>query len=114
MRGIDLDPARRSRLARECGAAQVRDVFDLLAGGGPMRQFADLSLGVAIDEQIRLRIQQERTAHFLLPVVEVRDATERGFDAANDDRYVAIRLACTLGVNDDGAIGSLAAHAFRG
>ena len=48
-----------------------------------------------------LRIEQDRAAHLLRPVVEVRDAAQRGLDAADDDRHVAERLAAALRIDDD-------------
>ena len=113
MGGVDLDPAGRRALAGECRATQVRDVGDLLAAGQPVRDLDDLSLAVAVDEQVRLGIEQHRAAHFLGPVVEMRDAAQRGFDAADHDRDFAIGLTGALRIHDDGSIGPLAALAAR-
>ena len=49
-----------------------------------MRDLADLSLGVAVDEQVRLRVEQRRAANLLRPVIEVRYPPQRCLDAAND------------------------------
>ena len=61
-----------------------------------MRDLADLPLGVAENEQVGLGIEQDRTAHLLRPVVEVRDAAQRGFDAADHDRNFLRGFAATL------------------
>ncbi len=102
-----------SGLAREHRAAHVGDVVDALAAGEAMRELDDAALGVAVQEHVRLRVEQHRAAHLLRPVIEVRDAPQRGLDAADDDRHVAERFARTLRVHDDRAIRALAAFAAR-
>ena len=77
------------------------------------RDVDDLPLGVAVDQQVGLGIQQHRAAHLLRPVVEMRDAPQRGLDAADDDGHVLVGLAHPLRIDDDGAIGTLAALAAR-
>ena len=98
-------------MAHERSAAQIGDRLDRLALRETMRDVDDLSLGIAVDQQVGFRIEQHRAAHFLRPVVEVRDATQAGFDAADDDRHVVERFAHALRVDDHRAIGSLAALA---
>ena len=113
MRGVDLDPALRHRLAREGRAAQIGDFLDALPRRQPVRDLADLPLGVAEHEQVRLRVHQHRAAHLLRPVVEVRDAAQRGLDAADDDRHVLERLAHALRIHDDAAVRACAGGTVR-
>src|SRR5256885_16755862 len=69
--------------------------------------------------------RSHRAAHGLRPVIEMRDAAQRGFDAADDDRHVADRLARAPRVDDHRAvrpltrgsawgIGMVAAHTAMG
>ncbi len=74
-----------------------------------MRDLADLPLGVAEHEQVGLGVQQHAAANLLAPVVEVRDAAQRGLDAADDDGHILERFARALRIDDDGAIRALAA-----
>ncbi len=104
VRGVDLGPAVGCRAARERGAAQIGDLVDALARREAVRDLADLPLGVAEHQQVGLRVHQHRAAHLLRPVVEVRDAAQRGLDAADDDRHVLVRLARALRVDDHAAI----------
>ena len=75
------------------------------------RDLDDLPLAIAVDQQIGLGIEQNRAAHLLRPVVEMRDAAQRCLDAADHDRHVAVGLARALRVDDHRAIGPLAALA---
>ena len=98
-------------LPRKRRAAEIGDVLNALARREPVRDVDDLPLGVAVDEEVGLGVEQDRAAHLLRPVVEVRDATQRGLDAADDDRHVPERLAGALRVHDHRAIRTLAAFA---
>ena len=111
VRRVDLDEVMR--LAHEGRAAQIGNLIDLRARRHAMRDLDDLPLGVAVHQQIRLGVQQHRAPHLLAPVVEVRDATQRGLDAADDDGHVLECFARALRVNDHGSIRALAAHAAR-
>ncbi len=109
MSRVDLDEVMR--LAHERSATQIGDVGDLRSGGHAMRDIDDLPFGIAVHQQIRLGVQQHRAPHLLAPVIEVRDAAQRGLDAADDDGHVLESFARTLRVHHDAAIGALAAHA---
>ena len=113
VRGIDLDVVGAMALAHERGAAQVGDLVDGLAGVEAARDVGDLSLGVAIDQQVGLGIHEHRAAHFFAPVVEVRDAAQRSFDATDDDGHVLVGLARALRIHDDRAVRPLATLAAR-
>ena len=60
----------------------------------------DLDLGVfahAVDQHIRARIDEYRAAHFIVPVIVVREAAQGRFKTADDDRNVrAEGLPCAV------------------
>src|SRR5690606_15798389 len=99
--------------ADEGRAAHVPDLVGALPGREPVRNLDDLPLAVAEYEEIRLRVEQDRAAHLLLPVVEVRDAPEAGLDSADHDRHVGIGFARTLRVDEDGPVRTLSADSAR-
>ena len=106
-------PSPRRCLADEGSAAQVVDLVDALARREPVGDLADLSLGVAEDEQVGLGVHQDRAPDLLGPVVEVRDAAQRGLDAADHDGHVLVRLAGALRVHDHATVGTGAGDTVR-
>ena len=60
-----------------------------LAGGQAVRDLDDRALGVAVDQQVGLGVDQHRAAHLVGPVVVVGDAAQARLDAADHDRHVA-------------------------
>ena len=113
MRRVDLDPARRRRLRANAVPRRSVMLVDALAGGEAMRDLDDLPLGIAVHQQVGLGIEQDRAAHLLRPVVEMRDAPQDRLDAADDDRHVPEGLAHALRIDDHRAIGPPAAVAAR-
>ena len=55
---VDAGPVRGQFAAHEAGAADVPDAVDGLIAGEAMRQLHHRTFGVAVDQQIRLRVQQ--------------------------------------------------------
>ena len=88
--------------------------LDRLTRRQAMRDLADLPLGVAVDEQVRLRVEQRRAANLLRPVVEVRYPAQRCLDASDDDRRVLVGLAYALRIDEDAAVGPRARDAMGG
>jgi hypothetical protein len=113
LRRIDFGPALGRRLARERGAAQVVELVDLPARRETVCDLDDLSLGVAEHQQVALGVHQHRTAHLLGPVVVVRNAAQRGLDAADHDGHVLVGLARALRVDDHAAVRPGARDAVR-
>ncbi len=111
---IDLQPALRRAVADKSGAAHVADRFRRLAGGDAVGNFDDGALGVAIQQQIGLGVQQDRTPHLVRPVVVMGDPAQRGFDAADDDRRVGIGFSAALAIDDHRPVGPLAAFVVGG
>ncbi len=99
--------------AHKYRAAHVVDRLDRFARRETMRNFRERAFGVAVQQHVGLRIEQHRTPHLLRPVVEVRDASQARFDAADDDRHVVERFARALRIHDHAAIGSAARLAAR-
>jgi hypothetical protein len=97
--------------SHEDGAAHVVDRLDRLARREAVRDLGDRTFTVAVHEQVRFRIEQDRTSHALGPVVEVRDAAQARFDAADHDGYVPIRLARTLRIDNHAAVRTFARNA---
>ena len=113
MESISLQPSG-SAGTHEGRAANVGDAGNRLLGRQPVRDLDHLALGVAVDQQIGLGIQQDRAAHLVGPVIVMRDAPQRGLDAADDNRYVAISLARPLRVHDHRAVRAPARGAAGG
>ena len=109
---ISIQPSGRC-LADERSAAQVVDLVDALARCEPVGDLADLPLGVPEDEQVGLRIHQYGAPDLFGPVVEVRDAAQRRFDAADHDGHILVGLAGTLRIHDHAAVGARAGDAVR-
>ena len=110
-RGVDFVPARRRVTTNERGAAHIGDVFDLVAVGQALGDFDNRSLGVAVEQDVGAGVDQDRVAHAVLPVVVVGDPTQRGLDAAKDDRHMLVGFLAALAVDQAGAVRTLAGHA---
>ena len=76
MSGIDFDVVSKQALTHERGAAQIGQRIDTLAGSHAAADIGDLPLGIAIDQQVGLGIEQNRTADFFRPVIKMRDAPQ--------------------------------------
>ncbi len=108
---VDLPPAFRRVLPQECRAADVGDFADGLTARQPVREFDHRPLGVAVEQDVRVGVDQDRAPHLVLPVVVVRDAPERGLDAAQDNRHVAVGFLAALRVDERTAVRSPATYA---
>ncbi len=110
-RRVDFPPAIRRVLAQERGAADVGNLRDGLATRQAVCEFDHGPLRVAVEQNVRMRIDQERAPHVVLPVVVVRDAPERGLDAAEHDRHIAVRFLAALRIHERAAVRAPAADA---
>ena len=98
--GADLGRARHKRRA-----ANICQGINLFTLGEPAR---DLACGVfahAVNEQVGLRVEDERAADLIVPVVVVRKAAQARLQSADDDGQVAEGLAAAVGVHDRRAVG---------
>jgi hypothetical protein len=78
-----------------------------------MRDLADLPFGIPVDEEVGLGVEEDRAAHLLRPVVEVRYAPQRRLDATHDQRRVLERLAYALRIDQHAAVGAAACNPVR-
>ena len=111
---VDLEPALGRIATDEGGAAHIGDGLDALATRQALGDLHHRPLGVAIEQDVGGGVHQDRAADLVLPVVVVGDPAQRGLDAAEHDRHVAVGLLAALAVDQAGAIRSLAGDVARG
>src|SRR4030095_14707351 len=87
--GIYLEPSLGLVALDEGRAAHVGDLMHRLFRGQAMRNLEEGPLRVAVQKDVALAIDKDGTADLVLPVVVMRDAAQRAFDAAHDDGHVA-------------------------
>ena len=112
--GVDFHPALRGVAAHEGGAAHVGNLRHGFAGSDAVRDFDNGAFGIAVQQQVGGGIHQDRGAHFFLPVIEVRNAAQRGFDPADNDRHVGEGFAAAVRINQRGAVGAFACQPAGG
>ena len=112
--GVNFKPAWRRCAAHKSGAAHIGNVLHRLMCRQAMRDFHNGAFGVAVQQQITFAVHHHGAANFVRPIVVVRDAAQRAFNAAQDNRHFGIGFAAALAVNERGAVGPLAAHVARG
>ena len=78
-----------------------------------MRHLDQRPLGVAVDEDVGLGVQQDGATDGLGPVVVVGDAAKRRLYAAYDNRHLFESFFTALGIDQDSAVGPLAAYVSR-
>ena len=112
--GVDLEPAFGGFAAYKGGAAHVGDLLHGLAGGQAVGDLDNRPLGVAVQQQVTFAVHHDGAAHFVRPVVVMRDASQTAFDAAQDNRHIWKGFTAALAVHDGRSVGPLAAHIARG
>ena len=95
------------------GAADVGDSADVLACRDPCRDLEQRLLAHAVDEDIGRTVDQDRMADAIAPVIVVRKAPQRGFDAADHDRDVGKEPLELASVNRRGVVGPLSRRRVR-
>ncbi len=103
---INLRPVLRPTPGHEGGPAQIADLLDRLSARQAMRQLDQRALGVAVDEEIRLRIHQDGAADLLGPMIVVGDPSQARLDAADDDGHALECLARALGIDGHRTVGA--------
>lgn len=98
--GADFGRARHKRRA-----ANICQGICLFALGEPTRNLACGVFAHAVDEQVGLRVKNERAADLIVPVVVVRKAAQACLQSADDDGDIAEGLAAAVGVHDGRAVG---------
>ncbi len=107
-------PARQRLLADHGGAANVLHGVDGLATCDAVSHLDQRPLGVAVDQDVGLGVDQDGATDGLGPVVVVGDAAQGCLDAADDHRHLFIGLFAALGIDQGSAVRPLAAHVPRG
>ncbi len=106
-------PLGQRLLADHGGAANVLHGVDGLAIGDAVRHLDKRPLGVAINEDVGLGIEQDGATYGLGPVVVVGDAAQRRLYATYDHRHLFESFFTALGIDQSGAVGPLAAYVSR-
>ena len=102
----------RVRLAHaEDRPVDVGHVMDVHAVVERVGDLDDAALAHAVEQQVRLRVEQDRALELVRPVVVVRKAAEACLDAADDDRGLFIRPADEVAVDGHGVVRPLSHHA---
>ena len=100
VKGADLGRARHERCA-----ANIRQGFDLFT---LCESSCDRARGVfahAVDKKVCLRVENERTAHLVVPVVVVGKAAQARLQPADDDGNVAPGFAAAVRIDNGRAVG---------
>ena len=98
----------------EDGAVDVGDVPDIHAGVQCIGDLDDAPFAHAVEQQVRLGVQEDGALHALGPVVVVTQAAQAGLNAADDDGRVLVGLADQIAVDHRGVVGPLAHLAAGG
>ena len=99
--GADLRCARDERRAADI----CQGVYLFTARKTP-RDLARGGFAHAVDQQVRLCIKNQRTAHPVVPVIIVREPAQACFQTADDDGNVTESFARTVGVDDRRTVGT--------
>ena len=98
--GADFGRARHKRRA-----ANICQGIRLFTLGEPARNLARGIFAHAVDKKVCLRVEDERAADLIVPVVVVGKAAQARLQSADDDGDVAEGLAAAVGVHDGRAVG---------
>ena len=96
------------RGAKIAGAAHVADLFD---GNALVEQLGNAEKDVfahSVGENVGAAVDEDRAAHTVFPIIVVGKSAKRGFEAAKNDRHVAVGLSDQVRVNDGRAVGAQA------
>ena len=94
--------------AHKCGATHIGNLLHGDVGGQPVRNFNNGALGVAVQQQVALGIHHNGAAHFVAPVVVVRNAAQASFNATQNNGHVFKRFTAALAVHNGGTVWALA------
>ncbi len=94
-------------------AADVADRADRFARGEAAQNFKKRTFAHPVNKEIAFRVERDRAANFIAPIIVMREATQRRFDAAGQDRNARERLTGALAVRERRPVGTLADLAAR-
>ena len=112
--GVNAAPAREGLFHHDGGIAHIADLIDGFAHRQAMSHFHQRTLAVAEHQHIGLGVHQHRAAHGIGPVIIVGGTAQAGFDAAEDHGHIFPRLFTALGVDQGGAVRTLARYVAGG
>ena len=112
--GVDFIPTLRRLATHKRCATHVGDLLHRLFGRQAMGDFNNSALGVAIEQQIAFAVNHDGAAHFVRPIIVMRDAAQRAFNAAQNNGHVVVGLFAALAVDQCGAVGTFAADVAGG
>ncbi len=78
-----------------------------------MRQLNQRGLGIAIQQNIGLGIDQHRAPDLVGPVVVVRDPAQRRFDTADYQRHIGVGFTAALRVDQHRTVGPFTCRCIR-
>ena len=99
--------------AHKSSTAHIGDFCDRLTCSQAMGDFDNCAFGIAIQQQITFRIDDDAAAHLVAPVVIVGNAAQTAFDAAQDDWHILVCLSAALRINNSRPVRPLAADVAR-
>ena len=105
---VQLEPALGRILADERRTADIGHAGNGFAPAQAMGDFHHGPLGVTVDQDIGLGVDQQRWPDLVLPVIVMRDAPQRRLDAAQDHRHILVGLTAALAIGQAGPIRTLA------
>ena len=104
---VDFKPTLGRVAHHESCTAHIGDIGNGFFGSQAMGDFHQGAFGVAIQQQVRFGVNQNSAAHLVLPIVVMRNAAQRRFNATNDDGHIGVSLTAALAVHQHTAVGSL-------
>ena len=90
------------------GAVQEGQIVDGEAGVQGVGHLHNGPLPHAVEQQVRLGVQEDGALHLVAPVVVVGQPPETGLHAADEDGHVLVGLADQVAVDHRGVVGPLA------
>ena len=80
------------------------DPIEAFAPVEPLGDLDGLDLARPVDEDVGSRVEEDRAADVVAPIIVVGEAPEGDFDAAEDDPGALVELPDPVGVDDDGPV----------
>ena len=105
---------RRRIFGNKGGSLYICNLPDGRSGGQTGRNFPGGALSHAVDQQIRLAVEEDGAAHLVLPIVVVGKAAQTGLQAADHQRNVPKGLPHLVGIDDHRPVGPQAGPIARG
>ena len=102
LEGRDFAEAGRHLRPHDARSADPGQVFAVLEAAGDLD---GLELARAVDQDVGARIEQKAAPDFVLPVIVMGEAAQRGLDPAEDDGDAGEKMPDLVGIDEDGPVG---------